>query len=108
LGTNNFVFNKLARFGFFLVNLPKTAQDTETLIQGLSALKGREKLFITSEETQRLETQTLNLFNNTPDPKDMLRLKHSKTSILYDVDRKNYENTIVEFFKKHLPVRVGS
>jgi uncharacterized protein len=108
LGTDNFVFNKLARFGFFLVNLPKTAQDSETLMQGLSALQGREKLFITSEETLRLETQTLNLFNNTPDPKDMLRLKHSKTSILYDVDRKNYENTIVEFFKKHLPVRTGS
>src|SRR5262245_10493969 len=108
LGTDNFVFNKLARFGFFLVNLPKTAQDSETLMHGLSALQGREKLFITSEETPQLETQTLNLFNNTPDPKDMLRLKHSKTSILYDVDRKNYENTIVEFFKKHLPVRTGS
>ena len=108
LGTDNFVFNKLARFGFFLVNLPKTAQDSETLMQGLSALQGREKLFITSEETLRLETQTLNLFNSTPGPKDMLRLKHSKTSILYDVDRKNYENTIVEFFKKHLPVRIGN
>lgn len=108
LGVSNFVFNKLARFGFFLVNLPKTAQDSETLMQGLSALKGREKLFITSEETLRLETQTLNLFNSTPGPKDMLRLKHSKTSILYDVDRKNYENTIVEFFKKHLPVRIGN
>ncbi len=77
-------------------------------MQGLSALKGRDKLFITSEETLRLETQTLNLFNSTPGPKDMLRLKHSKTSILYDVDRKNYENTIVEFFKKHLPVRIGN
>jgi pimeloyl-ACP methyl ester carboxylesterase len=108
LGIDNFVFNKLARFGFFLVNLPKTAPSAETLMQGLSALQGRDKLFITSEETLRLETQTLNIFNNTPGPKDMLRLKHSKTSILYDVDRKNYENTIVEFFKKSLPVRTGS
>jgi esterase/lipase len=108
LGTDNFVFNKLARFGFFLANLPKTAQDSETLMQRLPALKGRDKLFITSEETLRLETQTLNLFNKTPEPKELLRLKHSKTSILYDVDRKNYENTIVEFFKKHLPVRIGN
>ena len=99
------MFNKLSRFGFFLVNLPKTAPSAETLIQELSELSGRQKLFITSEETPRLETQTLNLFNNTPQPKDMLRLKHSKTSVLYDVDRKNYENTIVEFFKKNLPVR---
>ena len=105
LGIDSFVFNKLTRFGFFLVNLPKTAPSAETLIQELSELSGRQKLFITSEETPQLETQTLNLFNNTPQPKDMLRLKHSKTSVLYDVDRKNYENTIVEFFKKNLPVR---
>ncbi|MSO23760.1 MAG: alpha/beta fold hydrolase [Acidobacteria bacterium] len=105
---DNFVFNKVARFGFFLVNLPKTAPDAEALIQGLPALQGRNTFFITSEETLRLETQTLNVFNNTPEPKELLRLKHSKTSILYDVDRKNYENTIVEFFKKHLPVRTGS
>jgi pimeloyl-ACP methyl ester carboxylesterase len=105
LGIDSFVFNKLSRFGFFLLNLPKTAPSSETLIQGLSELSGRQKLFITSEEAPRLETQTLNLFNNTPQPKDMLRLKHSKTSVLYDVDRKNYENTIVEFFKKNLPVR---
>ena len=108
LGINSFVFSKLARFGFFLVNLPKTAPDPESWLQGLQALKGRPKLFITSEETLRLETLTLNILNNTPQPKDLLRLKHSKTSILYDVDRKNYENTIVEFFKKHLPVRIGT
>jgi pimeloyl-ACP methyl ester carboxylesterase len=108
LGIDNFMFNKLARFGFFLVNLPKTAPSAETLAQRLSALKGRDKLFITSEETPRLETQTLNVFNNTPEPKELVRLKHSKTSILYDVERKNYESTIVEFFKKHLPVRIGS
>jgi len=105
LGIDNFVFNKLARFGFFIINLPKTAPSAEALIHTLPALTQCDKLFITSEEALRLETQTLNIFNNTPDPKDMLRLKHSKTSILYDVDRKNYENTIVEFFKKHLPVR---
>jgi esterase/lipase len=108
LGIDNFVFNKLARFGFFLTNLPKTAPEAETLMKRLSALKGRDKFFITSEETLRLETQTLNIFNNTPEPKELIRLKHSKTSILYDVDRKNYENTIVEFFRKHLPVRVGN
>jgi len=108
LGIDSFVFSKLARFGFFLLNLPNTAPDAETLIHSLSALNGRDKLFVTSEEAPRLEAQTLNLFNHTPEPKELLRLKHSKTSILYDVDRKHYENTIVEFFKKHLPVRTSS
>lgn len=104
LGVDSFVFNKLARFGFFLVNLPRTSS-SEALIKALPELQGCYKLFITNEETPLLETQTLNLFNHTPEPKELLRLKKSKTSILYDVDRKNYENTVVDFFRKHLPVR---
>ncbi len=107
LGVDTFVFNKLARFGFFLVNLPKTSTSRAALLQSLSALENRDTLFITSEETPSLESQTLSLFNHAPQPKELLRMKRSKTSILYDVDRKNYENAIVDFFKKHLPVRGG-
>jgi hypothetical protein len=83
------------------------APNPGTLIQGLSALQDRDKLFITSEEAPELKVQTLHLFDSAPEPKELLRLKHSKTSILYDVDRKNYENAIVEFFKKHLPLRAN-
>jgi hypothetical protein len=104
LGVDNFAFNKLARLGFFLVNLPKLSS-SGALVRALPELGARDKLFITNEETPGLETQTLNLFNRSPEPKELLRLKKSKTSILYDVDRKNYENTVVEFFKKRLPVR---
>jgi esterase/lipase len=107
LGIDTFVFSKLARFGFFLTTLPKMAPNPDTLIQGLSALQDRDKLFITSEEAPELKVQTLHLFDSAPEPKELLRLKHSKTSILYDVDRKNYENAIVEFFKKHLPLRAN-
>ena len=104
LGLDTFVFNKLTRFGFFLINLPQL-QDTDVWFHSLARLQGRDKLFITNEETPALETQTLQVFNRCPQPKELLRLKHSKTSILYDLERKNYENTVVEFFKKRLPVR---
>jgi len=104
LGINNFLFKKLAHFGFYLLSFPRVHGHDE-LLKSLSVLQGRDKLFITTEEAPILEMQTLNVFNHSPQPKDLLRLKHSKTSILYDVERKNYENTVVEFFKKHLPVR---
>jgi len=104
LGVNNFVFKKLAHFGFFLLTF-SGGHGNDELLKSLSVLEGRDKLFITTEEAPILEMQTLNVFNHSPQPKDLLRLKHSKTSILYDVERKNYENTVVEFFKKHLPVR---
>jgi pimeloyl-ACP methyl ester carboxylesterase len=106
LGVDSVVFNKLAHFGFFLVNLPQV-QDSDRWFGSLSLLKGRDKFFITNEETPALESQTLQVFNRCPQPKELLRLKHSKTSILYDLERKNYENTVVEFFKKRLPVRGG-
>ncbi len=104
LGVDSFVFRKLSRLGFLIMNLPNI-QGSDLLLESLSGLEGRDKLFITSEEATMLESQTLNLFNHSPQPRELLRLKHSKTSILYDVDRKNYENIVVEFFKKHLPVR---
>ncbi|PYV45612.1 MAG: hypothetical protein DMG06_01720 [Acidobacteria bacterium] len=103
LGVDTFVFNKLTRLGFFLVNLPQV-NDGNKLLKSLPSLEGRDKLFITNEETPTLEMQTLSLFNHSPEPKELLRLKHSKTGVLYDVERKNYENTVVEFFKKRLPV----
>jgi esterase/lipase len=104
LGLDTLVFNKLTRAAFFLLNLLQV-QQSEDWFKSLSRLEGRDKLFITNEETPALETQTLEVFNRSPQPKELLRLKHSKTSILYDLERKNYENTVVEFFKKHLPVR---
>jgi uncharacterized protein len=107
LGVDSFVFNKLASLGFFLLNFPKSSGQ-ESLLKRLAELQGRDKLFISNEETPLLETQTLNLFNHAPQPKELLRLKKSKTSILYDLDRKNYENTVVDFFKKRLPVRSQS
>ncbi len=107
LGLDNFAFKKLARFGFLLINLPQTPDDS-ALMKSMSRLQGRPKLFITNEETPLLETQALGLFNQAPEPKELLRLKHSKTSILYDVERKIYENTVVDFFKKNLPVRERS
>lgn len=104
LGVDNFAFRKLSMLGFVILNLPNLP-GRNRLLERIVDLEGRDKLFITSEGATALESQTLNLFNHSPQPRELLRLKHSKTSILYDVDRKNYENIVVEFFKKHLPLR---
>ena len=105
-GVNNILINKMARFGLFLLNFPQRT-DSAKLVKDLAELNGPDKLFITNEEAPRLESQTLYLFNHTAEPKELLRMKKSKTSILYDVDRKNYENSVVDFFRKHLPIRTA-
>ncbi|MFN8007174.1 MAG: alpha/beta fold hydrolase [Terriglobia bacterium] len=107
LGVNNTVLNGTAR-GFFWLTTLGISRPKESLLLSLAVTKRCEKLFITAEETPKLETQALTLFNHSPDPKELLRMKRSRTSILYDVERKNYENTVVDFFKKRLPIRARS
>ena len=104
LGVNNSVLNTMTRGCFWLVSL-STGHPKDNLLNTLNSLQNCEKLFITAEETPKLEAQALNLFNHAPDPKELLRLKRSRTSILYDVERKNYEYKVVDFFKRRLPVR---
>ena len=104
LGINNSVLDTMTRWCFWLISLP-TGHPKDNLLNNLNHLQNCEKLFITAEETPRLEAQALNLFNHAPDPKELLRLKGSRTSILYDVERKNYEYKVVDFFKKRLPIR---
>jgi pimeloyl-ACP methyl ester carboxylesterase len=105
LGVENGIIRKLSVLGFHLLNL-FNYQSEEALKQSLHNLKGKDKLFITSEEPNGLEAFTLNLFNLSPQPKELIRVIHSRTAVLYDVDRKTYENTVLEFFKRHLPLRL--
>jgi hypothetical protein len=104
LGVNNSVLNAMTQGCFWLISL-SAGHPKDSLLNSLKSLQNCEKLFITAEETPQLEAQALNLFNHAPDPKELLRLKRSKTSILYDVERKNYEYRVVDFFKKRLPIR---
>ena len=104
LGIDQWLFRKLSVLGFHLLNLPGYP-GKDALHHSLANLTGKDKLFITSEEPNGLETCTLNLFNSSPQPKELLRVKHSKTALLYDIDRKTYENSVLEFFKNHLPLR---
>ncbi|HVN83038.1 MAG TPA: alpha/beta fold hydrolase [Terriglobia bacterium] len=105
LGVDNWLIRRLSVLGFRLLNLPNN-QSEDALKLSLHNLQGKDKLFITSEEPNNLEAFTLNLFNLSPQPKELLRMSHSRTSVLYDVDRKNYDNTVLEFFKRHLPLRL--
>jgi esterase/lipase len=104
LGVNSAVLNRIAQ-GFFWLTTLNSARPKDHLLSSLTSLQSCEKLFITAEETPQLEAQALNLFNHSPDPKELLRLKRSRTNILYDVERRNYEDRVVDFFKKRLPIR---
>ena len=106
LGISNSALNAMTRGCFWMINF-SAGPSRDPLLNSLTSLQSCEKLFITAEETPQLETQSLNLFNHAHDPKELLRLKRSRTSLLYDVERKNYENMVLDFFKKRLPIRTN-
>jgi pimeloyl-ACP methyl ester carboxylesterase len=64
--------------------------------------RGIPKLFITSADQPSLATDTTQLYNEAPEPKQIL---HDSTRYrdMSDDDRKNYENAIVSFFLQNLP-----
>ncbi|MDE3108374.1 MAG: alpha/beta fold hydrolase [Acidobacteriota bacterium] len=63
---------------------------------------GVPKLFIISDDQPQLASETTELYNEAPDPKQLLRdaVRYRDMS---DDDRKNYENAIVSFFLQYLP-----
>jgi pimeloyl-ACP methyl ester carboxylesterase len=63
---------------------------------------GIPKLFVTSDDQPELAIDTQQLYNEAPDPKQMMR-DRVRYRDMSDDDRKNYENAIVSFFLQYLP-----
>lgn len=91
---------KLSDFGFRMINYQYRNEPPVT--RKLSRMKGAQKLFIQADDRPGLAQDTLDLFINSPDPKQMLhdRLSYSEMT---DDDRHAYENQIVTFFLQNLP-----
>lgn len=63
---------------------------------------GIPKLFVTSADQPQLAKDTMELYNEAPDPKQILR-DRVRYRDMADDDRKNYENAIVGFFLQNIP-----
>jgi pimeloyl-ACP methyl ester carboxylesterase len=91
---------KLSDFGFRMINYQYRNEPPVT--KKLVRLKGMQKLFIQADDRPGLAQDTLDLFIQSPDPKQMVhdRLSYSEMT---DDDRHAYENQIVTFFLQNLP-----
>lgn len=68
----------------------------------LGRTRGIPKLFVTSDDQPELASDALRLYNEAPDPKQILR-DRIRYRDMSDDDRRNYENAIVSFFLQYLP-----
>jgi pimeloyl-ACP methyl ester carboxylesterase len=75
---------------------------TPSAAVNLGRTHGIPKLFITSDDQPQLSADAMQLFNEAPDPKQLLR-ERMRYRDMNDDDRKEYENAIVSFFLQYLP-----
>jgi pimeloyl-ACP methyl ester carboxylesterase len=75
---------------------------TPSALANLGRTHGIPKLFVVSDDQPTLAADATQLFNEAPDPKQILR-DRVRYRDMSDDDRKNYENAIVSFFLQYLP-----
>ncbi len=73
----------------------------------LSKLAGRAKLFLAGEDVPALKATTEALYQASPEPKDLQLVNHSAGSMASSSERKDYEDRIIKFFLKNLPLRAN-
>lgn len=73
----------------------------------LDALAGMPKLFVSGDDAPGLAAFTQELYDAAPGPKELLPLPRTNMASLADVERRSYENQIVGFFLRSLPLVVA-
>jgi uncharacterized protein len=100
-GTEPF-FRFVSQMGFRLFTLGTTFPDVRS---GLSSLSGKPKLFLASDDAPTLESATRRLYESAPQPKRLVVLPHTETAPISGSERKEYEDQVLNFFLRNLPLR---
>lgn len=87
-------------FGFRMYN--HSFRNEPPVLRRLAGTAGIPKLFIFANDRPQLGDLGLQLFLQSPDPKQMLRVKSTYRD-MSDDDRKTYENQVVSFFLLNIP-----
>lgn len=96
------ILKPLARLQFRL--LTYKFHKRPRLDRGLSEVANVEKLFIAGSDTPELGDETMRLFASATGPKESVVLPRTNLSSLGDEERRAYENRVLSFFLKALPL----
>ena len=102
LGGSSPIFRLITRAEFRLF----TFRNPPVPVEGnLSKLEGMPKLFISGHDIPPLAQVTENLYSQAPQPKRLLVMEHSQGSMTSGVEKKEYENQVLNFFLQNLSLR---
>ncbi|HXE76082.1 MAG TPA: alpha/beta fold hydrolase [Candidatus Xenobia bacterium] len=94
--------SQVAVLEFHLVSLFQASRPSPR--QALGQLGGVQKLFIVSQDAGPLGGYTRELAEVAPPPKEVAQLARTNLPSLSEEERRAYENLVIRFFLKHLPV----
>jgi esterase/lipase len=104
LGGSTAIFHFITETEF---HLAAAAGESYSMPVNLTKLANVPKLFISGRDNPALATMTEALYDRAPQPKQLLVLEHSGSSIATEAEKKEFENQIVNFFLQHLSLRAN-
>ncbi len=102
LGGSSRGFLRFAELEFRLFTLGSKPYPLDS---NLSKLRAIPKLFIKGRDIPALADVTEELYQKAPPAKQILVLDHSQATLASAAERKEYENQVLTFFLKQLPLR---
>jgi len=99
LGGSSGIFHGLTDAEFHIASL---GGDTYPMTANLSKLVDIPKLFISGRDNPPLAAMTETLYTQVPQPKRLLVMEHSGSSLTSEAERKEYENQVLNFFLQNL------
>jgi pimeloyl-ACP methyl ester carboxylesterase len=102
LGGSTGLFHLLTEAEFRLATIGSGTYD---MPGNLPRLAGIPKLFISGRDDPSLAAMTETLYSQAPDPKQLLILDHSVTSVADEAEKREFEDQTLNFFLQKLRLR---
>jgi cephalosporin-C deacetylase-like acetyl esterase len=102
LGGSSEIFHGLTEAEFHLASM---GSESYSMPENLPKLEKVPKLFIAGSDNPPLAAMTEVLYDRAPQPKQLLVMEHSVSSLESQAEKKEYENQILNFFLQKLSLR---
>jgi pimeloyl-ACP methyl ester carboxylesterase len=102
LGGTSPLFRLMPRAEFYLITLGRRRPPVRA---NLAKLEKMPKLFVVGRDWPLLAAVTEDLYNLSPEPKRLLVLDHSYATLASGAVKREYEDQVLSFFLRNLPLR---
>ena len=102
LGGSSGLFHVLTEAEFHLASM---GGDSYAMPANLPKLANVPKLFISGRDNPPLAAMTEALYDQAPQPKQLLVMEHSESGLASEAEKKEYENQVLNFFLQKLSLR---